>query len=124
VAALGVLGGAALADAGPDDWPLRGLLFLVPLLPCGRALWILLPGLGGIDALRWSGDAWSLRRHGRWFPACCVARVEVHQAGWWLVFRGDGGRAWVWVGMRPGEAGAGRELARALRSGPRESSAG
>lgn len=131
VAALGLLSGAALANAGADSWPLRVSLFLSPLLPCGRALWILLPGLGGIDALRWTGDDWSLFRRGRWFPAACVARVEVHQAGWWLVFRGSGEHAWVWVGTAAADARERSELARALRSGsgswpsgPRQSPAG
>lgn len=115
VVVLGVLGGMALA-AGAESPALRLLVLAVAMVPSGRALWILLPGFGGSDALRFTNGTWSLRWRGCWLPVDCIAKVAVHQAGWWVVFRCASRRHWVWLGMRSGDPDFMRELARALRS--------
>jgi len=115
VAALGVLGGMALVASSEPGLP-RLLAGLLALLPSGRALWVLLPGLGGADALGFVDGRWSVGIRGRWLSAECIGKVEVHQVGWWLVFRCADGRRWVWLEMHGADPGLRRGMARALRS--------
>lgn len=114
VAVGGLTGVAYAAGVASPFARLFGVLLVA--LPSLRALWVLLPGFGAVDALRFIGGGWSLRRGGRWLAADCVAQVEIHQVGWWLVFRCAGRRRWVWLDMRGDEPGLRREMARALRS--------